>query len=516
MSVELIKKNVRLSCVEKNVKKMKTMDEDMNVPELKGDIGKIICSTYEAVIENMKASDKKEAVKGHVEFDILYLNSDNGRLEHLEGKYPFEETFEMEEGIFAGNVRGRAEVEDFTVKVINSRKVNIKSLLAISCFGNEISEEEIVVDVKDENILVNKENMMFSQIKADGEDTFRVKEDIELPKNKPNVRNIIWSDMRLKSRETRLLDDGVYIKGDIGIFIIYMPEDDSEMTQWYETAVPFEGKIEVNGVSEDMFSIIPLRLQETSIMIKPDYDGEERVISAEGIIKIDIKAYSEEETPVVWDMYSTTNHVDIQSSDKRFQQMVMKNCLKARGYNKYKVSETDEKPLQICYAYGDAHLDHAAMTDEGMMVEGYVDVTVVYISTDDAGPMASFTCQVPFSQPISIDEKIMEPDYAINLCVDQINASMIGGDEIEVRVFVGIEVLMMKVMTRRFITQAETTPMSSKELASFPGIIGYIASNEETLWDIAKRYKTTVEKIRNVNKISADYVKRGDKLLITR
>lgn len=514
--MELIKKNVRLSCVEKNVKKMKTMDEDMNVPELKGDINKIICSTHEAVIENMKASDRKEALKGYVEFDILYLNSENGKLEHLEGKYPFEETFEMEEGVFAGNVRGRVEIEDFTVKIINSRKVNIKSLLAISCFGDEINEEEIVIDVGDEDILVNKENMVFSQIKADGEDTFRIKEDIELPKNKPNVLNVIWSDMRLKSRETRLLDDGVYIKGDIGIFIIYTPDNDDEMTQWYETAVPFEGKIEVNGVSEEMFSIVPLRLQETSVTIKPDYDGEERVISAEGIIKVEIKAYSEEETPVVWDMYSTTSHVDMKSSDKRFQQMVMKNCLKARGYNKYKISETDEKPLQICYAYGEAHLERVLMSDEGMMVEGFVDVTVVYISTDDEGPMASFSCQVPFSQEIGMDEKILEPDYSINLCVDQINASMISGDEIEVRVFVGIEVLMMKVMTRRFITQAEKVLMTDKELASFPGIIGYIASNEETLWDIAKRYKTTVEKIRSVNKISGDCVKRGDKLLITR
>lgn len=497
------------------MKKTKTMDEDMNVPEMKGDINKIICSTYEAVIENMKAAEKKEAVKGYVEFDILYLNSDNGGLEHLEGKYPFEETFEIEDEVIPVNIRGRAEIEDFSVKIINSRKVNIKSLLAVSCFGDEISDDEIVVDVKDDNILVRKENMVFSQIKADGEDTFRVKEDIELPKNKPNVRNLIWNDMRLKSRETRLLDDGIYIKGDVGIFIIYTPDND-EVTQWYETAVPFEGKVEVSGVSEEMFSMIPLKLQETSILIKADYDGEERIISAEGIIKIDIKAYSEEETPVVWDMYSTTNHVDIKSSDKSFQQMVMKNSLKARGYNKYKIGEADEKPLQICYAYGDAHLDNASMTEDGMTVDGFVDVTVIYISTDDAGPMASFKCQVPFSQEISMDEKIGTPEYAINLCVDQINASMISGDEIEVRVFVGIEVLMMRVLTQKFITQAEMTPMNSKELSSFPGIIGYIASNEETLWDIAKRYKTTIEKIRSVNKISTDNVRRGDKLLITR
>lgn len=513
--MELVKKNVRLNCVEKNMEKIKTMDEDMNVPDMKGDIGKIICSTYEAVIENMKATEKKEAVKGYVEFDILYLNGENGGLEHLEGKFPFEETFDMEDHVPA-NLRGRAQIEDFTVKIINSRKVNIKSLLAIRCYGDEITDDEIVVDVKDENILVRKESMIFSQIKADGEDTFRIKEDIELPKNKPNIRNLIWSDMRLKSRETRLLDDGVYIKGDVGIFLIYTPDGEDEVTQWYETAVPFEGKLEVNGVNEEMFSLIPLRLQETSILVKADYDGEERVISAEGIIKADIKAYSEEETPVVWDMYSTNSHIKTNSSDKSYQQMVMKNSLKARGYNKYKISETDEKPLQICYAYGDAHLENSTMKEGGLMVEGFVDVTVVYVPTDDAAPMASFQCQVPFSQEVNLEEQVEVPQYAINLCVDQINASMISGDEIEVRAFVGIEVLMMRVVTRGFITDADMTLMTSKELSSFPGIIGYIASSEETLWDIAKRYKTTVEKIRGINKNATDSVRRGDKLLITR
>ncbi|MDD6573407.1 MAG: DUF3794 domain-containing protein [Thermoflexaceae bacterium] len=513
--MELVKKSVRLNCSEKSMKKFKTVDEDMNVPEMKGDINKIICSTHEAVIENMKASDRKEAVRGYVEFDILYLNSDNGGLEHLEGKYPFEETFELEDEKSQVNFRGKAEIEDFSVKIINSRKINIKSLIAISCFGDEISDDEIVTDVTDGNVLVRKENMVFSQIKADGEDTFRIKEDIELPKNKPNVRNLIWSDMRLKSRETRLLDDGLYIKGDIGIFIIYTPDND-DITQWYETAVPFEGKVELSGVSEEMFSMIPLRLQETSVLIKADYDGEERVIGAEGIIKIDIKAYSEEEMPVVWDMYSTANHVDVKSCDKNFQQMIMKNSLKARGYNKYKISDADEKPLQICYAYGDAHLENAAVTEDGMKIEGFVDVTVIYISADDNGPMASFQCQVPFLQEMSMEKQAGTPEYAINLCVDQINASMISGDEVEVRVFVGIEILMMRVMSQKFITEADMTPMTSKELSSFPGIIGYIVSNEETLWDIAKRYKTTVEKIRGVNKITVDNVKRGDKLLITR
>lgn len=514
--MELVKRSVRLNCVQKTVRKMKTLDEDMNVPEMKKDINKIICCTHEAVIEGMKASERKESVKGYIGFDVLYLNSENGGLEHLEGKYPFEENFEFPEDEDLTDVKAKIMIEDFTVKIINSRKVNIRTLFALECAGDEAGEEDIVVDVKDDNVLVQKENMVFSQIKANGEDTFRIKEDIELPKNKPNVQSLIFSDMRLKSRESRLLDDGVYIKGDIGIFIIYEPEGEDQVTQWYETAVPFEGKVDVRGVSEGMFSMIPLKLEETVLSMKPDYDGEERVICAEGIIRLDIRAFSEEETPVVWDMYSTGHHVDIQSNEKKYQQLVMKNNLKARGYHKYKVSDTEEKPLQICYAYGEAHTEQVKMEGDGMTVDGLVDVTVIYVSVSDENPMASFQCQVPFSQHISLEEQVGDSEYILNICVDQINASMIGGDEIEVRAFVGIEVLIMRVMAQNFVESVEMKPMTSKELAAFPGMIGYIAQNQETLWDIAKRYKTTVDKIKNVNKMTVDSVKRGDKILIVR
>jgi LysM repeat protein len=58
--------------------------------------------------------------------------------------------------------------------------------------------------------------------------------------------------------------------------------------------------------------------------------------------------------------------------------------------------------------------------------------------------------------------------------------------------------------------------MTSAELSEFPGIIGYIAANEESLWDIAKRYKSTVEELQRINKMTTDRVKKGDKVLITR
>ncbi|RAZ16715.1 peptidoglycan-binding protein LysM, partial [Klebsiella oxytoca] len=47
-----------------------------------------------------------------------------------------------------------------------------------------------------------------------------------------------------------------------------------------------------------------------------------------------------------------------------------------------------------------------------------------------------------------------------------------------------------------------------------PGLVGFIADKEGSLWDIAKEYNTTVENIMQLNQLDTDRVRPGDKLLL--
>ena len=49
-----------------------------------------------------------------------------------------------------------------------------------------------------------------------------------------------------------------------------------------------------------------------------------------------------------------------------------------------------------------------------------------------------------------------------------------------------------------------------------PGLVGFICNDDCVLWDIAKKYRTTVEKICNVNGIEANSVKNGDKIVVVK
>ena len=64
------------------------------------------------------------------------------------------------------------------------------------------------------------------------------------------------------------------------------------------------------------------------------------------------------------------------------------------------------------------------------------------------------------------------------------------------------------------IVDVEETELDIKNLLKQPGIIGYIVKPEDDLWKIAKKYRTTKERIIRDNQRTDESLNEGEKLLI--
>ena len=64
------------------------------------------------------------------------------------------------------------------------------------------------------------------------------------------------------------------------------------------------------------------------------------------------------------------------------------------------------------------------------------------------------------------------------------------------------------------IEAVEVLPVNLEEIEKRPGITGYIVKNGDTLWELAKRYSTTVDGIMKANELEKEELKEGEKLLI--
>ena len=109
---------------------------------------------------------------------------------------------------------------------------------------------------------------------------------------------------------------------------------------------------------------------------------------------------------------------------------------------------------------------------------------------------------------------VKEMTYGLTYAVEQISVGLLGTDEIEVKAVLAFNSFLKKPVGIRNIKEIEFTPFDMEELERRPGITGYIVRDGDILWDLAKRYNTTVEGIMEVNGLETEEIKSGDRVLI--
>ena len=88
----------------------------------------------------------------------------------------------------------------------------------------------------------------------------------------------------------------------MSVFIIYKTEDDEY--ECLEKEIPYSGEVEVSGIDENMIDDIEVKLAEKDINVKPDDDGEKRIIDVDVTLDLGIKIYNEENLNILQDIYS--------------------------------------------------------------------------------------------------------------------------------------------------------------------------------------------------------------------
>jgi len=65
------------------------------------------------------------------------------------------------------------------------------------------------------------------------------------------------------------------------------------------------------------------------------------------------------------------------------------------------------------------------------------------------------------------------------------------------------DVLVLKRIEEQVIRSVTETPLDMEELERLPGIVGYIVQPGDSMWGIAKKFRTTQESVKKVNGLSA-------------
>jgi LysM repeat protein len=514
--MELIKKNIHMMVNDRKEMTQITLDDDMNVPDNRPDMINLIQQKGDIVLEEVKANENQAWIKGNLNFLVMYISdNEERRIQSIEGKIPFEEYVHME-GLKAGEqIRAEGELEDLRIGIINSRKMSTQAVVTLQVTTEEMLEEEISVDIAEKNgIEFWKNPMEIMELRINTKDMLRIKEEIALPNGKNNIHEIVWKDAALNIKEIKLLPGKINVCGTVKIFVLYRGEGDENKLDWVNEEVAFTKELECSGCSEGMVPDIRSRMRSCDMEMKADYDGEERIIALDAVLDMDVKIYEEEQVELVEDVYSTAMELQPQTTPLRFQRLVGNNMSKCRISDRMRIKGEEPRILQICNGSGKARIDMVETGANGVMIEGTLEVMVLYVGADDNIPFYGKMIQIPFNQQIDMNDIKENTVYKVEVGTLQINTTMIDSEEIEIKAVIDMSVMAVDEFEKDVIHEIAEAPLDYERLENIAGIVVYVVAEGDSLWSIGKKYLLGVEEIKELNHLESNVLKKGDRLIL--
>lgn len=512
--MELIKRNIHMDRVRCEAVSQIALEDDINVPENKPDVDALNMEKGEVVIEEVRAGTDMVNVRGKLVFRVLYRTSEQGRsLAVLEGKLPFDEKINLQGVTSQDNVEVTGLVEDLQLSIINSRKLSVQTLVTWHAQVEEIYDEEVPIGIHgEETVEYRRRPMELAQIVVNKNDIFRMKEEIALPSGYPNIFQILWSNISLRDMDFKVMNEKILLQGDVHLFILYEGEGENHPIRSYEATLPLNGVLECHGCREGMIPDIKYSLSQKELSIRPDLDGEERNVGLELLMDIPVKVYEEELVEVLSDIYGVSREVDA-----RVQRANLRHIL-THVTGKTKVTDHMRAGgipiLQLLHSEGTVSLDRKKVVENGILLEGGLNVRVMYITGDDKVPYVSTSVVLPYEYTLDAPG-ISEPDMgSVNAQVEQLQVNMLDGEELDVKAVLSFTTTVFQSIPMELISQIKVENIDSAKLNSLPGMVIYVVRPGDNLWNIGKKYYIAVDKLRELNGLDSDELESGQKLLI--
>ncbi|MCL2373562.1 MAG: DUF3794 domain-containing protein [Defluviitaleaceae bacterium] len=514
---ELLKSEVHLDQIKGNEEVQIMLEGDIIVPDAKPDMAVLLQTEERVVVDRAEAGQDRVNYIGRLNVSVLYVAKAADKSVHAISLDRQLDDFINMDGVTKDMwVRVKAQIINIDYRVVNDRKVNYRAVVSISAAVEESHAVGMVVhidDVPDNQLL--KTNISINRTVEHKIDRFAVKDQILLPSSKPGLREILQATAGITNQEVKLSSGRVNLSGQLLVTTLYRGDSDDSLIEFLESEIPFSGPIDVPGANEEMFADANLQILDHNIVIRPDEDGEDRVMEVEVSVGVEMKVYSTETMQVLEDAYLINQELNFVKTAVKLPRLVCLNRNQVPIKEVVTLAGSIPDMLQVFRVKGQAHLDDVKVIDDKVIVEGAINTDILYLAESDSTPLASFRTVIPYRQVIEAKGATPNMRVGVDIAIDNAAFNMLSPRETEIRFLLTFNTQINEDCATDIISDIELTELSSEALNAIPSMTVYVTQAGDSLWKIAKKYNTPLDELIAVNDLDANVrLAAGQKLVV--
>lgn len=503
MSIEIIKDLIKVEEV-KGTEEVQTMVEtEIYLNTNKQEIDSILWVEGRTEVLNTNIFKDKLLVNGRVKFNIVYRGLDEEKNLHtLEASEDFKEEIDIE-GIAEGMECDIKASIDHIEYDLGENRIDLQALLNLNAKVEETKELEVVHEIQgDKGLQILEEDITYKEVYGRDISYANVKEEIVVADDKPPIEKVVRFSVHPRELQTLVAEDRLIVSAEANVSLIYLGDN---KINYIRESIPFNHFVELPGVEKDSLGEVKLEVVEGLYEIMEDEMGDLRHIDLDINIRVEGKVYDYMTRPLVVDLYSTKEELNIEKEDIT----ILENVDILSEEEDLKL-ELEVDALEVLDIKDDFNLiDYRILGDE-IVVESLLSLELFYLN--GRGEVRHYMDHFPFKSNIyySGSDRDLELDVRAKLADLDYELT----DQLSLKAIAKYDVYLNRERTIESIKEIEETGQVI-DLSNRPSIIVYIVQKGDKLWDIAKRYKTTVEDILSSNNLDPAYeIQVGDKIII--
>ena len=511
MIVECNKKTVNLKSVGVKNKNTIWVEQDILVPDSKPDVMKVIMVNATPYILNKEIQNDKVKIDGKINYFIIYKTSnDILNTRGLYMSYPFTANIPIKDINKDMNLYMKIDIGNIIYSLPNERKIQVKSEVICSYEYSNNMKLDIIENFYDKyNIQTKKKTCKCMNYLLEKNSIIASREEVLLANDNQNFYEILNIHSRIQNTDYKESYNKIMVKGDIALDILYLSEENNSTINKMPLEIPFSGMIELDNINDKSKFDIDYNIKDLSIRCNLE-NITSKMMEVDYQIEVCVKMYEEEEISYVEDFYSQTN--EIKADFKKISPLASK-VLSSKSLdikeNVNNVLDNNYKILDYSILLNNLH----SKENNGVIViDGNVKVDML-LQNIDTGEIENKNFEVLINESISNEKINNNNSIDIELCVEKTNI-LLSGRDIEIKMRINIKIAEDSKLDINYTEQLEMLDECTDNLNS---MYIYMVKSNDTLWSIAKKYKTTENNIMQINSLSdINTINENQKLLIIR
>lgn len=493
---EVLKKNIP-----------KKIEWDFNVPDQKNDILKILSQSLEATILEYYIKDDYFSGKVSVTTNVLYIpeNSDDMQIANLESTEVFVIKMDIPKNLEWEFESCDIQVTENTSSLINSRKVGVRGNLqcVVSLIQNiplpTIECDNSLIETKTKEIVAYYTPILTTE-------KFTVSLNVPLPAGNPPILEVLQTNLSIQNKDLKPISNKVVLKGDLVCKFMYISVLNS--IEVAEFTSQFTEIVDIAGLTDDLDITYDVKINRTLVEVSKNEDDEIRNISVNGFVELKVTAIKTDTAVVAIDAYSPVYEEKFNKELIKFEELSKVNI------DNYLLKEAlyfdDTEILQVISIYAKPIIRKADINGNKVDVDAYLEAVILLKAQNG---ISSYTKEIAFSYTA---EGFFNGSYdtvSINAELSNISYNISGSNCIEIRSNILFNTRLSKVISLDLISDI-TLDKDKKHKVDRAPIVAYFVKEGDTLFSIAKKYKTTIANLMKINNICNENEIKADSYII--